>query len=154
MLVNWPALAVAPKSNPTNANTAYVGAAQGGVYRTTDGGATWTPLMDNATSGPIGTQLAIGSITIDPTNSSTILVGTGEGNLSGDSFFGMGLYIITNADGASPTVSGPYNLNSASQNVFTGRSIVAIAVDPTNHNNVFVSTSSGRRRRSFHVHPS
>src|SRR5437764_1070034 len=34
--------------HPTNPNIIYVGAAQGGVYRSLDGGATWTPLMDNA----------------------------------------------------------------------------------------------------------
>ncbi len=132
--------------DPANANIVYVGAAQGGVYRTTDGGATWTPLMDNAASPPslIGTPLAIGAITIDPTNSSTILVGTGEGNLSADSFFGTGFYIITNANGASPTVSGPFNARTGDgADIFTGRSIVSIAVDPANHNNVFCSTSSG-----------
>ena len=132
--------------DPANANIAYVGTAQGGVYRTTDGGATWTPLMDNAVSpaGLVGTPLAIGAITIDPTNSSTILVGTGEGNLSADSFFGTGFYIITNANGASPTVSGPFNARASDgADIFTGRSIVAIAVDPANHNNVFCSTSSG-----------
>ena len=132
--------------DPANPNIVYVGVAQGGVYRTTDGGNTWTPLMDNAASPPdlIGTPLAIGAITIDPTNSSTVLVGTGEGNLSADSFFGTGFYIITNASGASPTVSGPFNARSSDgADIFTGRSIVAIAVDPTNHNNVFCSTSSG-----------
>ena len=34
--------------HPTNPNIVYVGAAQGGLYRSTDGGTTWTPLMDNA----------------------------------------------------------------------------------------------------------
>jgi hypothetical protein len=135
--------------NPTNPNIAYVGAAQGGVYRTTDGGTSWTQLMDAAfsPSGLIGTPLAIGAITIDPTNASTVLVGTGEGNLSGDSFFGSGFYIITGADGASPTVSGPFNARASdSADIFTGCSIVAIAVDPADHNNVFCATSFGNWR--------
>ena len=34
--------------DPADANTAYVGAAQGGVYQTRNGGLTWTPLMDSA----------------------------------------------------------------------------------------------------------
>ena len=62
--------------HPSNANIAYVGAAQGGLYRTLDGGATWTQLMDNAASTAIGTPLAIGAVTIDPTNPSNVLVGT------------------------------------------------------------------------------
>jgi photosystem II stability/assembly factor-like uncharacterized protein len=130
--------------HPVDPLVAYVGTAQGGLYRTLDGGTTWTQLMDNASSGLTGTPLAIGAVTIDPTNSSTVLVGTGEGNLSGDSFFGNGLYIITGADGLSPVVNGPYNLRASDNaDIFTGRSIVAIAVDPANHNNVFCTTSSG-----------
>ena len=131
--------------NPTNPLIAYVGTAQGGVYRTLNGGTTWTQLMDNAASSEqIGTALAIGAITIDPTNASNVLVGTGEGNLSGDSFFGCGLYIITGADGGSPVVHGPYTARAGDNlDIFTGRSIVSIVVDPANHNNVFCATSSG-----------
>src|SRR2546423_6983576 len=130
--------------HPTNPLVAYVGTAQGGLYRTLDGGTSWAPLMDNAGSGVFGTLLAIGAVTIDPTNPSNVLVGTGEGNLSGDSFFGNGLYIITNAETINPIVNGPYNLRASDgADIFTGRSIVGIAVDPANHNNVFCATSSG-----------
>jgi hypothetical protein len=58
--------------NPGNVNTVYLGSAQGGVWKTTNGGTTWTPLTDSQASG------AIGSIALDPSNSSTIYVGTGE----------------------------------------------------------------------------
>ena len=58
--------------HPTNPNIVYVGAAQGGLYRSTDGGTNWTPLMDNALS------LAIGAIAIAPSQPDTIYVGTGE----------------------------------------------------------------------------
>lgn len=130
--------------HPTDPGIAYVGAAQGGLYRTLNGGTTWTQLMDNAAAGNVGTPLAIGAVAIDPTNPSTVLVGTGEGNLSGDSFFGNGLYIITNADSFSPIVNGPYNLRvTDNADVFTGRSIVSIAINPANHNQIFCATSSG-----------
>ncbi len=130
--------------HPTNPLIAYVGAAQGGLYRTLDGGATWTPLMDTINAGVIGTPLAIGAVAIDPTNPSNVLVGTGEGNLSIDSFFGNGLYIITNADTLNPVVNGPYSLRASDNaDILTGRSIVSIAIDPANHNNVFLATSSG-----------
>lgn len=46
--------------HPTNPNIAYVGTAQGGLYRTLDGGVNWTPLLDT------GLSLAIGAIPIDP----------------------------------------------------------------------------------------
>ncbi len=129
--------------HPTNPLIAYVGAAQGGLYRTLDGGATWAQLMDHAASTTVGTPLAIGAITIDPTNPGTVLVGTGEGNNSGDSFIGSGFYIITGADSGNPIVNGPYNLRSPDNaDILTGCAINAILVDPTNHNNVFVATSS------------
>nr|MDQ2659615.1 hypothetical protein [Verrucomicrobiota bacterium] len=136
--------------HPTNPDIAYVGAAQGGLYRTLNGGTSWTQLMDNASAPAAGNPLAIGSVVIDPSDSTRLFVGTGEGNLSGDSFFGSGFYIITGANGGSPVVSGPFNAASgldagvpANTDIFTGRSIVAIAVDPTNANDVFVATSSG-----------
>src|SRR5262249_29018245 len=68
--------------HPTNPNTAYVGTAQGGLYRTLDGGATWTALLDTATPGTTGGSLAIGAVAIAPSQPSTVFVGTGEGNLS------------------------------------------------------------------------
>ena len=122
--------------HPTNPNIVYVGAAQGGVYRTLDGGATWTPLMDSARS------LAIGSITVSPSDPTTVFVGTGEAAFSGDSFFGVGVYRITNAD-TSPTLSGPLNVGTGGNDVFTGRSISRIVVHPTNPNFLFLTTTSG-----------
>src|SRR5947209_11539410 len=77
--------------HPTNPNIVYVGAAQGGLYRSTDGGTTWTPLMDNAQS------LAIGAIAIAPSQPDTVYVGTVDPNFSLDSFFGVGVYRITDA---------------------------------------------------------
>src|SRR5215468_6304921 len=78
--------------DPTDANTVYVGTAQGGVYRSTNGGSTWTQLMDSASS------LAIGAIAIAPSDHTTVFVGTGEADFSGDSFFGVGVYRISNAN--------------------------------------------------------
>ena len=72
--------------HPTNPDIVYVGAAQGGLYRSTDGGTTWTPLMDSALS------LAIGAIAIAPSQPDTIYVGTGEVGFCGDCFFGVGVY--------------------------------------------------------------
>ncbi|MGI8481514.1 MAG: WD40/YVTN/BNR-like repeat-containing protein, partial [Chthoniobacterales bacterium] len=130
--------------HPNNPNIVYVGTAQGGLYRTLNGGANWTQLMDNAPSPLAGAPLAIGSVIIDPRNSTRVFVGTGEGNLSGDSFFGNGMYIITNADSFNPVVSGPYNQRSTDgADIFTGRSITDIIVSSVNNNVVFAATSSG-----------
>ena len=122
--------------HPTNENIVYVGAAQGGVYRSLNGGTTWTPLLDD------GLSLAIGSLALDPLDPTTLFVGTGEGNLSADSFFGVGVYIIKHAD-TLPQVLGPFNLDGSSNDVFTGRAITRVIVSPTDDNIVFVSTTSG-----------
>lgn len=122
--------------HPTNENIVYVGTAQGGLYRSLNGGTSWTPLTDSALS------LAIGSIAIDPLDPTTVVVGTGEGNLSADSFFGVGVYVIKNAD-TTPQLIGPFNKDAGNNDIFTGRAITRVLVSPTDDNIVFVSTTSG-----------
>lgn len=123
--------------HPTNPSIVYVGAAQGGLYRTTDGGTTWTPLMDGALS------LAIGAIAIAPSQPDTIYVGTGEVGFSGDAFFGVGVYRIDNASTAAPVISGPFNDDSVDADVFTGRGIGEIVVHPTLPGTIFVASADG-----------
>ena len=123
--------------HPTNPDIAYVGTAQGGLYRTINGGATWVALMDNAQS------LAIGTVVISPTNPEVVWVGTGEQSFSADSFFGVGLYRIENASSATPTIVGPFTSDTANNNVLSGRAIGEILVHPTDPNIIFVSTTSG-----------
>ncbi|HZD95820.1 MAG TPA: hypothetical protein VE133_16285, partial [Candidatus Sulfotelmatobacter sp.] len=122
--------------HPTNENIVYVGTAQGGLYRSLNGGTNWTPLTDNALS------LAIGSIAIDPLDPTTLVVGTGEGNLSADSFFGVGVYVIKHAD-TTPQLLGPFNRDASNSDMFTGRAITRVLVSPTDDNIVFVATTSG-----------
>ncbi|MFN8250646.1 MAG: T9SS type A sorting domain-containing protein [Ferruginibacter sp.] len=118
--------------HPTNANTIYVGTANGGVYRSMDGGSTWTAIFDNAQS------IAIGALALAPSSPTTLYVGTGEAALSADSYFGVGLYRIDNAD-VSPTLVGPINPGG----IFTFRSISKILIHPTDPATIFVSTASG-----------
>ncbi len=67
----------------------YVAGADGGVWRTTDAGATWTPLTDHMPTS------AIGALAIDPTNDNIIYAGTGEANFANHSRYGLGLYKST-----------------------------------------------------------
>src|SRR3712207_1096901 len=124
--------------HPTDPDTVYVGTAQGGLYKSTNGGANWTALFDFDLE-----TLAIGAIAIDPADSSIVYVGTAEPNQSADSFAGRGLYIIRNANSAAPTLTGPFRLNGAGQDVFTGRSFGRIMVNPLDNNVIFVSTTWG-----------
>ena len=66
--------------------TYYMGTAGGGLWKTTNAGVTWTPIFDDQPS------YSIGCVTIDPNNSNTIWIGTGE-NLGGRHFgYGDGVY--------------------------------------------------------------
>jgi photosystem II stability/assembly factor-like uncharacterized protein len=122
--------------HPTNANIVYVGTAQGGVYRSTDGGTTWVAIFDSALS------LAVGAIAIAPSDPTTVFVGTGEPNFSCDSFSGVGVYRITTAD-TTPVLAGPFNLDGGMLDVMTGRAVGKILVHPTDPNTIFVSTTTG-----------
>lgn len=122
--------------HPTNPNIVYAGTAQGGVYRTTNGGTSWTAIMDNAQS------LAVGSIAIAPSQPETIYIGTGEPNFSSDSYFGVGIYRIDNAS-TTANMSGPFNKDAGAADVFTGRSVSKIIVHPTDPATLFVATTSG-----------
>ncbi len=61
--------------NPRNANVVYLGADNGGVWKTSDGGVTWTPLTDTQPS------LAISSLALDPSNPDVVYAGTDEGGI-------------------------------------------------------------------------
>src|SRR5438876_1597792 len=122
--------------DPGNASIVYVGAAQGGVYKSTNGGASWTRLMDGAMT------LAVGSLELDPTDATgnTLLVGSGESNFSGDSYAGFGVYRVTALKSGSPVLSGPFGSNQ-----FIHRGIPGLAIDPNNHNNVYVGSATGQQ---------
>jgi uncharacterized repeat protein (TIGR01451 family) len=77
--------AMAADTTDTTGNTVYLGGAEGGIWKTTNGGTSWTPLTDAQSS------LATGAIAIDPNNHLNVYVGTGEENFSLDSYFGGGL---------------------------------------------------------------
>lgn len=103
--------------DPTDPQTIYIGAAQGGVWKTTNGGVTWAPLSDNEAS------LAIGALVLDPNNPQIIYAGTGEGNFSGDSYYGLGILKSTDG-GASWSLLG---LSS-----FAGKRFCRLAIPAAN----------------------
>lgn len=82
-------------------NTVLLGGAYGGLWKSTNAGSqnsdpalvTWQALIDDQPT------LAVGAIALQPGNSNVVLVGTGETNSSGDSYYGLG--ILRSADGGS-----------------------------------------------------
>jgi hypothetical protein len=109
-------------THPTDSNTFYIGAASGGLWKTTDHGNSWVCVTDTFGS------LSIGCVTLDPTAPETIYLGLGECNESGDSYGGDGLWKST--DGGN---SWNYLGFAAAQY------IAKILIDPNNHNQLFVA---------------
>ncbi|MEI6740828.1 MAG: dockerin type I domain-containing protein [Gemmatimonadaceae bacterium] len=58
--------------HPTDRNTIFVGTAAGGVWKSTNEGASWMPLTDTQCSQ------VIGSVAVDPVNPNIVYAGTGE----------------------------------------------------------------------------
>jgi photosystem II stability/assembly factor-like uncharacterized protein len=80
--------------DPRQPRTMYTGAADGGVWKTTDGGASWQPLAD------LLANLAVNALVMDPHDSDVLYAGTGEGYFNSDSVRGAGIFKSTDG-GAS-----------------------------------------------------
>ncbi len=149
---SWTPLGPAPIANrdagristiavhPTSPSTIYIGAAQGGVWRTTDGGQNWVPLTDRECS------LAMGSIALDPVALNIVYAGTGENHFSGDSYYGCGVLRSSN-DGATWTRLGAaeFDTNTGGARiakVIVDRATAGSLVSTT----VFVASSFGVHR--------
>ena len=110
--------------HPSDASIVYAAAAEGGVLKSTDSGASWTPLFDDQPS------LSVGAIAIAPSDPNVVYVGTGEVNPGGGSvaYGGTGVYRSTDA-GATWSAVGLENSGS----------IGRIVVDPTDPDRLFVA---------------
>jgi len=78
------------KYDPVNPSIIYIGAAYGGLWKSTNGGNNFSPVTDNEVS------MSSGSVSVDPTNTNIIYYGTGEATYSGASYYGRGLLKSTN----------------------------------------------------------
>jgi hypothetical protein len=117
-------------ADPNDANTIYVASAGGGVWKTINGGASWTPLTDNLTDGsgnPIpefmGAVAETDAVGGAHNGQQIVYAGTGEANNSGDSFYGSGILVSTNG-------GNTWTLTTAG-GALTGRTVSKIAIDPT-----------------------
>jgi photosystem II stability/assembly factor-like uncharacterized protein len=107
---------------PGQPNVFYVGAVNGGVWKTDDSGRTWTPIFDDQPSQ------AVGAIAVAPSAPNIIYASSGEGLARPDLAVGDGMYKSTDA-GKTWTHLGLRN----------GQGIPALAVDPRDPNRIFAA---------------
>jgi photosystem II stability/assembly factor-like uncharacterized protein len=105
----------------SNPDIIYAGAASGGVWKTENGGTTWTSIFDE---NPI---INIGAIAIQQSNPSVVWVGTGEGNPRNSVNLGAGIF--KSLDGGKTWKS---------MGLEKTKNIHRVIIDPTNPNIVYV----------------
>jgi photosystem II stability/assembly factor-like uncharacterized protein len=107
---------------PSQPNLFYIGAVNGGVWKSDDYGRTWTPMFDQEPSQ------SIGAIAVAPSDPKIIYVASGEGLHRPDLSVGNGIYKSTDA-GKTWTHLG----------LRDGQQIPALVVDPRDPNKVFAA---------------
>ncbi|MGZ5436971.1 MAG: WD40/YVTN/BNR-like repeat-containing protein [Pyrinomonadaceae bacterium] len=108
---------------PAQPKTFYMGVASGGVFRTTDGGASWVPITDGKV--PLGST---GSIAVADSDPNIIYLGTGSDSVRSNVSTGRGVYKTTDG-GQTWSFAGLYDAGQ----------IGAVRIHPTNPNIVWVS---------------
>ncbi len=127
-----------PGYNGVENRTLYLGGAQGGVWKSIDNGLNWSPIFDDQRS------LAIGTVAIDPTNPQVIYVGTGEGHLSGDSYYGAGLFKSIDGGATWVQITGPISTTPPNLPSFINAAFLSLVIDPSNPSTLYAATVVGR----------
>src|SRR5439155_11515807 len=112
--------------NPANSNQLYAATGGGGIWRSNDAGANWSPLTDAQPT------LFTGAIAIAPSNPSVIYAGTGNPTVASYSYTGHGI-LKSIDDGATWSLVGA--------TTFDRETISQIVVSPTDPDTLYVAVS-------------
>lgn len=108
--------------NPANEQTLYLGAASGGVWKSSNGGSSWSALAP-----ALGTT-SIGSLWVEPGDPNKLWIGTGERGNACIDYFGRGLFY--SADGGSTVVAR----NGQGSSALALSYVTAISTHPSDQN--------------------
>jgi hypothetical protein len=114
--------------HPTNASIIYIGTPAGGLWRTTNGGTTWTCLTDGMPS------IGVSGVAVSHSNSNTIYILTGDGD-GGDT---QSIGVLKTTDGGVT-----WNPTGLSWNVTDFIRGYKLEIHPTNASILFAVTTSG-----------
>lgn len=117
--------------SPTNTNVLWVGAPAGGLWKSLDGGATWTTNTDNLS------VTGCSDLAINPLNPNIMYLATGDGN-AGDT---RSIGVLKSTDGGNTW--NPTGLTAAITSNFLIRRLI---IHPTNPQILLAATSAGIRR--------
>jgi photosystem II stability/assembly factor-like uncharacterized protein len=117
-------LIIAMAIDPRNSSTVYVSTYAGGMFKTTDGGASWNAVPVNPNSSYVGAN----ALAIDPQNSSTVYAATTSG-------------VFKSADGGA-------SWRAVNAGLTTLR-VQTLAIDPLNANTVYAGSNGGVFAISF-----
>jgi len=104
-------------------NEYYFGATGGGLWKTTDGGATWKPVTDGQLKSS-----SVGAVAVSESNPDVVYIGMGETELRGNIMQGDGVYKSTDAGKTWKHVG-----------LSDTQAIARIRVDPSNPDVVYVA---------------
>jgi len=114
--------------HPSNGNIIYVGTPAGGLWRTTNGGSTWTPLTDGLP------RIGVSGIAIQPNNPNVIYILTGDGD-GGDT---QGIGVLKTTNGGQT-----WQETGLSWDVTQFRRGYKLLMHPTSYNTLFAATTGG-----------
>ena len=126
--------------HPTISNTFWLGAPSGGLWKTTDGGSTWTVLTDN------NTVLGVSAIAVTSNyaTSNTLFIGTGDRDGGsgwsmggGNSHDNEGIGVLKSTDGGATWTNSL--IFTPSQKIV----VYDLLISPTNDNNLIAATGNG-----------
>ena len=115
--------------DPNNSNVLYIGSPSGGLWKSTDGGNSWSTNTDL-----LNHVIGCTNIAIDPNNSNIMYLATGDGD-AGDNY-SVGLLKTT--DGGVT-----WNQTGLSFSMGNYRMMSKVLIDPANSNTILVATSAG-----------
>mgnify|MGYP000350868799 CR=1 FL=1 len=126
---------IAVAANPLNSATVYIGAADGGIWRSWDAGRNWHSISDE-----LPTQ-AMGAIVINPIDTGIVYAGTGEASFAQRTFDGGGMFRSTNS-GTTWTEIGATTLPPYSR-------ASDMAINPLNPDILYAAIPDGVRADSL-----
>lgn len=116
--------------HPSDNNTFWVGAASGGIWKTTNAGSSWT-VLNNGT-GVLGVSDII--VPSDYSSSNTLYIATGDK----DHWDNRSIGVLKSADGGST-----WNATGLSYTESQGKMVNSLLIDPTNDLILLAATNDG-----------